>query len=84
MERSVHPFRGKTAVFRYMAYIYFVEGFKKRYTDCVNMISCCRSAAVSRESSVDRQQHPLAATVGGRGCTGYEATGQTLQCKKQV
>lgn len=50
----------------------------------IDMSSLCRSAVVSREPSVDRQQHPLAATVGGRSSTRREVSGKGLQCGRQV
>lgn len=48
------------------------------------MVSWCRSDVVSREPSVDRQQHPLVATVGGRSCARCEASGRGLQCERKV
>lgn len=48
------------------------------------MVSWCRSAVVSREPSVDGQQHPLVATVGGRSCARCEASGRGLRCERKV
>lgn len=71
------------AILNYMAYMYFDPG-NVTHGNWIDMASRCRSVAVSREPSVDRQQHPLVATVGSRSCAGCDASRKGLRYERQV